>query len=110
MCCGAGNAVLEFVLTSLPIGLHIPCDMLGGLWGKKTTFRKRLYAEAMANLLAQLGVYISEVNGRGRLKGSCCSARARPSRSTPATSRWARRATWSAWAAPNGRRFSILNK
>ena len=43
--------------------------MLGELWGKNTTFRTRLFADVVASLLAQFGVYISEVNGRGKTKG-----------------------------------------
>ena len=60
------NAVLNFVLDRLPIGLHIPCEVLGELWGSKAKFRKKLHTDAMDNLLAQFGVFVSEMNGRGR--------------------------------------------
>ena len=63
------NAVLKFVLDRLPIGYHIPCEVLGELWGSKVKFRKKLYTDVMANLLDEFGVYISVVNGRGRQKG-----------------------------------------
>ena len=63
------NTVLKFVLDRLPIGLHIPCEVLGELWGSKAKFRKKLYTDAMDNLLAQFGIYVSEMNGRGRQKG-----------------------------------------
>ena len=59
------NAVLKFVLDRLPIGLHIPCEVLGELWGSKVKFRKKLYTDVMANLLDEFGVYISVMNGRG---------------------------------------------
>ena len=59
------NAVLKFVLDRLPIGQHIPCEVLGELWGSKVKFRKKLYAIVMASLLGEFGVYISEMNGRG---------------------------------------------
>ena len=63
------NTVLKFVLDRLPIGLHIPCEVLGELWGSKAKFRKKLYTDAMDNLLAQFGIYVSVMNGRGRQKG-----------------------------------------
>ena len=89
------NAVLKFVLDRLPIGLHIPCDVLGDLWGKKTTIRKRLFTDAMDSLLAQFGI--------GKTKGIVLLGpgnRARRSRSARASSRWGRRATLSAPEAP----------
>ena len=61
--------MLKFVLDRLPIGQHIPCEVLGELWGAKATFRKRVSVDVMANLLAQFGVYVSTVNGRGKVKG-----------------------------------------
>ena len=63
------NTVLKFVLDRLPIDLHIPCEVLGELWGSKAKFRKKLYTDAMDNLLAQFGIYVSAMNGRGRQKG-----------------------------------------
>ena len=43
--------------------------MLGELWGSKAKFRKKLYTDAMDNLLAQFGIYVSEMHGRGKTKG-----------------------------------------
>ena len=63
------NAVLKFVLDSLPIAHHTPCEVLGELWGSKVKFRKKLYTDVMANLLDDFGIYISVMNGRGRQKG-----------------------------------------
>ena len=62
------NTVLKFVLDRFPIGLHIACEVLGELWGSKAKFRKKLYTDAMDNLLAQFGIYVSEMNGRGKTK------------------------------------------
>ena len=94
------NTVLKFVLDRFPIGLHIPCEVLGELWGSKAKFWKKVYTDAMDNLLAQFGVFVSEMNGTGRQKGIVLLGRARRSRSTRANSRWARCATWSAPEAP----------
>ena len=46
------NTVLKFVLDRLAIGLHIPCEVLGKLWGSKAKFRKKLHTDAMDNMLA----------------------------------------------------------
>ena len=63
------NTALKFVLDRLPIGLHIPCEVLGELWGSKAKFRKKLHTDgAMGNLLAQFGIYVSTMNCRAKTK------------------------------------------
>ena len=62
------NTVLKFVLDRFPIGLHIPCEVLGELWGSKAKFQKKLHTDAMDNLLAQFGIYVS-VNDGARTRG-----------------------------------------
>ena len=61
--------MLNFVLLRLPLGLHVPCDVLGDLWGDKVKFRKLLYTLRMTHLLGEFGIYVSEMRGRGRMKG-----------------------------------------